>query len=150
MPQSLSNILIHFIFSTKTRKPFIRSEISLDLYNYMAGIARSHGSNAYEIGGVEDHVHLLLSLPRILAPSKLVEEIKKSSSKWVKTQGHLYNNFEWQKGYGAFSIGQSNFSAVRNYIQNQQEHHKKMSFQDEYRTFLKKYGVAFDEKYVWD
>lgn len=109
-----------------------------DLHDYMAGIARSLNSQVHEIGGIEDHVHLLLALPRTLPLSKLIEEIKKGSSKWVKTKGSFYQDFAWQNGYGAFSIGQSNFNAVRTYIQNQREHHKKVSFQDECRAFLKK------------
>jgi REP element-mobilizing transposase RayT len=116
----------------------------------MSGIVRQHKSYVHEIGGMEDHVHLLLSLPRTLALSKLVEEVKKSSSKWIKTRGIDYRDFSWQNGYGAFSIGQSNMDALRLYIQNQHEHHKKMTFQEEYRSFLSKYCIAFDEKYVWD
>jgi REP element-mobilizing transposase RayT len=104
----------------------------------------------HEIGGIEDHVHLLVSLPRTLPLSKLVEEIKKSSSKWIKTKGNLYSNFAWQSGYGAFSIGQSGYDDLRKYIQTQKEHHKKVTFQDEYRAFLKKYCIAYDEKYLWD
>ncbi len=116
----------------------------------MAGIAQSHDSHVYEIGGVEDHVHLLVSLPRTLSVSKLVEEIKKSSSRWLKMQGASYLKFAWQSGYGAFSIGQSGVDGLRKYIQGQREHHQKVSFQDEYRLFLKKYEIEFDEKYVWD
>ena len=150
MPQSLAKILIHIIFSTKTRRPLIRPEVMPDLHSYMAGIARSYGCHVHEIGGIEDHVHLLIALPRTMALSKLIEEIKKGSSKWVKTKGGCYRDFHWQNGYGAFSIGQSNLNALRTYIQNQKEHHKRVAFQDEYRSFLKKYCVAFDEKYVWD
>lgn len=150
MAQSLASILIHIIFSTKRRRPFIQSEIINDLHRYIAGITKAYGSHALEIGGVEDHVHLLISLPRTLSLSKLVEEIKKGSSKWIKTKGEIYKDFGWQNGYGAFSIGQSNFAALKNYIQNQRAHQQKVSFQDEYRSFLKKYELAFDEKYVWD
>jgi len=150
MSQSLSSILIHIIFSTKLRRPLIKNEIKGDLYAYMANIALTQHSFVHEIGGIEDHVHLLISLPRALPLSKLVEEMKKGSSKWIKTKGRFYTDFAWQNGYGAFSIGQSNVDALRKYIQNQQEHHKKISFQDEYRAFLKKYGISFDEKYVWN
>ena len=149
MSQSLSNILVHIIFSTKERRPFILPEISETLYNYIAAIARSFESHVHEIGGIEDHLHLLLTLPRTIPLSKLVEEIKKNSSKWIKTKGSFYSDFSWQNGYGAFSIGQSNFEAVQKYIQNQKEHHKKVSFQDEYRNFLKNYKISYDEKYVW-
>jgi REP element-mobilizing transposase RayT len=150
MSQSLSSILIHLIFSTKMRQPIIQDEIASNLYRYIISIAQSYESTILEIGGVEDHIHFLTTLPRTLPLSKLVEEIKKGSSKWIKTQGVFYQNFSWQNGYGAFSIGQSTVEAVRFYIQNQKEHHKKTSFQDEYRAFLKKYNIAFDEKYVWD
>ena len=150
MPQSLANILVHVIFSTKKREPFIQQEVMSDLHSYMVGIARSHGSHVHEIGGIEDHVHLMISLPRTISIGKLLEEIKKGSSKWIKTKGGNYNGFSWQRGYGAFSIGQSSFDNLRKYIQNQKEHHKKLSFQDEYRSFLKKYNIDFDEKYVWD
>jgi putative transposase len=95
-------------------------------------------------------VHLLVSLPRTLPLSKLIEDIKKGSSKWIKTKGNLYADFAWQNGYGAFSIGQSTYEDLRKYIQTQKEHHKNISFQDEYRAFLKKYRIAYEEKYVWD
>ena len=148
--QSLSSVLIHIIFSTKMRLPLIQPEIMPDLYSYMAGIAKEQDSFVHEIGGVEDHVHLLVSLPRTLPLSKLVEEIKKGSSKWIKTKGNLYSNFAWQNGYGAFSIGRSTFDSLRKYIQNQKKHHQKVSFQDEYRSILNKYAIEFNEKYVWD
>ena len=150
MAQSLSNILIHIIFSTKKRQPLILPEITQELYSYMAGIARAHESYVHEIGGIEDHVHLLVSLPRTLPLSLLVEDVKKGSSKWIKTKGNLYSHFAWQNGYGAFSIGQSGYEGLRKYIQTQKNHHKSISFQDEYRAFLKKYRIVYDEKYVWD
>lgn len=150
MAQSLACILIHLIFSTRGRQLSILPEITPDLYAYMAGIASQYDFIVYEMGGIEDHVHLLISLPRTLPFSKLVEEIKKGSSKWMKTQGNAYQDFAWQNGYGAFSIGQSNVDALRAYIQNQRRHHQQFSFQDEFRNFLKKYQVKFDEKYIWD
>jgi putative transposase len=150
MGQSLSNILVHVVFSTKGRRPLILPEIINDLHHYLVGIAQEYETPIHEIGGVEDHVHLLATLPRTQTLSKLVEEIKKGSSKWMKTKGSLYTDFSWQNGYGAFSIGQSNVEALSQYIRNQKEHHKKISFQDEFRAFLKKYNLEFDEKYVWD
>ena len=150
MAQSLSCILIHLIFSTKMRQPLIPSDVKQELHSYMAGISRSQDAFVHEIGWTEDHTHLLVSLPRTLCLSKLIEEIKRGSSKWIKTKGEQYRLFAWQNGYGAFSIGQSNYDALRRYIQNQVEHHKKVSFQDEFRSFLKKYKVPYDEKYVWD
>ena len=128
----------------------ILPEITQELYSYIAGIARAQESQIHEIGGIEDHVHLLISLPRTRTVSKLIEEIKKGSSKWIKTKGSLYTNFAWQDGYGAFSIGQSTYENLRKYTQTQKDHHKSISFQDEYRTFLKKYCIAYDEKYLWD
>ena len=150
MAQSLANILIHIIFSTKKRQSMILPEIMPELYTYMTGIARVKKSEVHEIGGVEDHVHLLVSLPRTLPLSKLVEDVKKGSSKWIKTKGKPYTNFAWQNGYGAFSIGQSTYEDLRKYIQTQKDHHKNISFQDEYRAFLKKYRIVYDEKHVWD
>lgn len=150
MSQSLASILVHIIFSTKLRRPLIQPEIKIDLHSYIASIARSYESSVHEVGGVNDHIHLLVSLPRTLSLSKLIEEIKKGSSKWIKTKGQFFNDFSWQNGYGAFSIGQSNFDSLRKYIQNQEEHHKKISYQDEFRAFLKKYGIKHDERYVWD
>ena len=127
-----------------------QSEIMQELYSYMTGIARTHESQVHEIGGIENHVHLLVSLPKTLTLSQLIEGIKKGSSKWIKTKGMPYTNFSWQNGYGAFSIGQSAYENLRKYIQTQKEHHKHISFQDEYRAFLKKYRVVYDEKYLWD
>ncbi len=150
MAQSLANVLIHLIFSTQGRRPFIHPNIAPHLYAYMVGSARQYNVMVYEIGGIEDHIHLLFSLPRTLSLSKCVEEIKKGSSKWMKTQGDCYQDFAWQNGYGAFSIGQSNVDALRAYIQNQKQHHQRLSFQDELRQFLEKYKVKFDEKYIWD
>jgi REP element-mobilizing transposase RayT len=150
MPQSLAKILTHIIFSTKKRQRVIDNKIINDLHAYIASIIRSYDSTVYEIGGTEDHIHLFILLPRTLSLSKIVEEVKKSSSKWIKTKGERYTGFAWQRGYGAFSISESNFRALKNYIQNQKEHHKKITFQDEYRAFLKKYGIAYDERYVWD
>lgn len=150
MPQSLANILIHIVFSTKQRQSMIVPEITQELYSYIVGIAQTHQVHVHEIGGVEDHVHLLIALPRTLSLSRLVEDIKKGSSKWIKTKGNEYAGFAWQSGYGAFSIGQSGYEKLRRYIQTQKEHHKKISFQDEYRVFLKKYQIEYDEKYVWD
>ena len=127
MSQSLASILIHIIFSTKKRQSLILPEVMEDLHYYMAGIARAHDSPVHEIGGVEDHVHLLVSLPRTLPLSQLIEEVKKGSSKWIKTKGKPYIDFAWQNGYGAFSIGQSTYGTLRKYIQNQREFHKKIS-----------------------
>jgi len=150
MPQSLSSILIHLIFSTKHREPFISPEIERELHPYMAKIFRALKSPALAIDGTRDHIHSLFALSRVITIADLVEEVKTESSKWIKTKGPEFTNFHWQSGYGAFSIGQSQVAAVRRYIQSQKEHHRRVTFQDEFRKFLKKYEIAYDERYVWD
>jgi REP element-mobilizing transposase RayT len=150
MPQSLSSILIHLTFSTKNREPFLTTEVESELYPYMAKIFREMKSPSIAINGTADHIHALFMLARVMNIADLVEEVKKESSKWIKTKGGAFRNFYWQKGYGAFSIGQSNVTALKRYIANQKRHHRKVSFQDEYRKFLKAYEIDYDERYVWD
>jgi REP element-mobilizing transposase RayT len=150
MPQSLAKILVHVIFSTKHRQPLIKPEIEIELFKYMASICREYESPALIINGNADHVHILIFLSRKMALSELLEKVKKSSSKWIKTKGTFYKNFYWQNGYGAFSIGQSGVEAVKEYIAKQKEHHRGKTFQEEYRAFLKKYQIEYDERYVWD
>jgi putative transposase len=150
MPQSLSAILIHLVFSTKNREPFIIPAIEKELHPYMAKIFREVKSPSLTIDGTSDHVHILFSLGRVIKVADLVEEVKTESSKWIKTKGREFKNFHWQRGYGAFSIGQSNVAALKRYITNQKQHHRRITFQDEYRKFLKAYGIKYDERYVWD
>jgi REP element-mobilizing transposase RayT len=150
MPQSLSSVLVHLIFSTKNREPFITPQIETELYPYLATIFREQKSPTLAIGGVSDHLHVLFSLARVVTIAELVEEIKTNTSKWIKTKGQVFRNFHWQKGYGAFSVGRSEVGAVKQYIQSQKEHHRLVTFQDEYREFLKEFNVPFDERYVWD
>ena len=150
MPQSLSSILIHLIFSTKNREPFLTPEIDAELYPYMASIFQAMKSPALIINGTSDHIHTLFSLSRVVTIADLVEEVKTDSSRWIKTKGRIFRNFHWQSGYGAFSIGQSQVQAVKRYIKRQKEHHRRITFQDEYRKFLKAYEVDYDERYVWD
>jgi putative transposase len=150
MPQSLSSILIHLVFSTKNREPFIMPAIESELHPYMATIFREHNSPSLIIDGTRDHVHTLFALGRTITIADLAEEVKTGSSKWIKTKGREFRNFHWQKGYGGFSIGQSNVAALKRYIRNQKQHHRRLSFQDEYRDFLKRYEIVFDERYVWD
>ena len=150
MPQSLSSILIHLVFSTKNREPFITPAIEAELHPYMAKIFRELKSPSLTIDGSTDHVHILFSLARVTRVADLVEEVKIGSSKWIKTKGREFRNFHWQKGYGAFSIGQSNVAALKRYIHNQKYHHQRVTFQDEYRKFLKTCGIDYDESYVWD
>ena len=150
MPQSLSSILVHLVFSTKNREPFITPTIEAELHPYMAAVFRENNSPSLIIEGTWDHVHMLLALGRTISVADLVEEVKTNSSKWIKTNGSAFRNFHWQKGYGAFSIGQSNVEQLKRYIRNQKQHHRHVTFQDEYRNFLKRYRVQFDERYVWD
>jgi REP element-mobilizing transposase RayT len=148
MPQSLSRILLHLVFSTKNRIPMINKETGSQLHAYFTGILKNLKCPSLQVGGTEDHVHILCCLSRTIAVSDLLEEIKKSSSKWMKTKD--VQNFFWQTGYGAFSIGESQIDKLTRYIQSQHEHHKKFTFQDEYRKFLKLYNIDYDERYVWD
>ena|SRR6185436_18356267 len=148
MPQSLSSILIHLVFSTKNREPFIKPIVEKELRPYMAKIFLKSPSLA--IDGTADHVHILFSLSRVIKIADLVEEVKTESSKWIKTKGPEFKNFHWQNGYGAFSIGQSQVAILKRYIARQKVHHQRVTFQDEYRKFLKSYGIDYDERYVWD
>ncbi len=149
MPQSLSRMVVHLVFSTKNREPILRDgELRKRLHAYMAGILQELHCEPILINGVEDHVHVLCNLSRTLSLAKVVEELKKSSSKWMKEQ--VLAGFYWQAGYGAFSVSQSNVEQVRNYIAGQEEHHRSVSFQEEYRVFGRRHGVALDERYAWD
>lgn len=150
MPQSLSSILIHLVFSTKNREPFITPAIEPELHPYMAKIFRANKSPSLIIDGTTDHVHTLFALGRTIAIADLEEEVKTGSSKWIKTKGREFKNFHWQKGYGAFSIGQSNVEMLKRYIRGQKQHHRRVTFEEEYRKFLKLYEVEYDERYVWD
>ncbi len=150
MPQSLSSILVHLVFSTKLREPFIKPEIESDLHAYLSVVFRECKSPSLLVGGMADHVHALFALHRIWAIADVVEEVKKSSSKWIKTKGRELRGFQWQAGYGAFSIGQSSVPALKRYIADQKAHHRRRTFQDEFRALLKKYGIEYDERYVWD
>jgi putative transposase len=150
VPQSLAAIYVHLIFSTKNRQPLILPDIEEELRQYHAGILRNLESPMICANGTEDHVHLLFRLGRKHSLAEIVEEVKKSSSKWIKTKGPQYKDFYWQNGYGAFSIGQSGIDQLKRYIANQKEHHRKKTFQEEFREFLAKYQIEYDERYVWD
>ena len=150
MSQSLSNILVHIIFSTKLSKPFIAQSIKNELYSYMASILKDCDCSPIIIGGIEDHVHVLCKLSKTRSMSSVIEDVKKKSSKWIKTRGIEYKNFYWQNGYGAFSIGESQVKTLKEYIQDQEEHHRKKSFKEEFREILNRIGVSYDERYLWD
>ncbi len=150
MPQSLARLHVHLIFATKHRTPWLRDEVRESLHRYMASVLHNDGCPAELINSVEDHVHLLILLGRTCSISHAVEQVKRASSKWIKTQGTDYTEFAWQAGYGAFAVSESQTEPVRRYIANQREHHRKQPFEDEYRAFLKRNRVPFDERFVWD
>jgi len=151
MPQSLARVVLHIVFSTKNRVPFLKDpELRARLHAYMAGVLQNVGCEPILIGGIEDHVHILCNLSRTITIAGLVEEAKKSPSKWIKEQGPAFSQFYWQSGYGAFSVSQSNVEQVRTYVAAQEQHHRKVTFQDEFRALCRRHGVAIDERYVWD
>lgn len=150
MPQSLSNVLIHVVFSTKHRAPLLGAEIRQELHPYLVGIVRNNGCHSLQVGGVEDHVHLLVALSRTISIAQLVEHLKTGSSKWLKTKGPALSDFSWQSGYGVFSVGASQADTVVRYIQHQEEHHHKTTFQEEFRKIVEEAGIELDERYVWD
>jgi REP element-mobilizing transposase RayT len=150
MSQSLSRILVHLIFSTKNRAPILLKPIRPELHKYIAGILDEWDSPGIIFGSVADHAHLLFRLSKNHALSKIVEQVKKGSSKWIKTHGDRYSVFHWQAGYGAFSVSESNVARVTSYIANQEEHHRTRGFQEEFRAFLRRHQMEFDERYVWD
>jgi REP element-mobilizing transposase RayT len=151
MSQSLSQVYLHIVFSTKDRRPFL-SDINLRkaTHAYLAGICRNHDSPAVIIGGVEDHVHVLCRMGRTITIADLIRELKRESSKWVKEQSAKLGLFHWQAGYGAFSVSPSHVEPLKTYIATQEDHHRRETFQDEFRRLLKKYGIEYDERYVWD
>ena len=150
MSQSLAQLYVHLVFSTKHREHLIIPSVHPELYSYLGGILNNIECFPIQIGGMTDHMHILCCLSKKITLIKMIEEIKRSSSKWIKTKGASFNKFFWQDGYGAFSVGYTQIDDVTKYILNQNEHHKKVSFQDEYRNFLKKYNIEFDERYIWD
>ncbi len=151
MPQSLSAAYIHLIFSTKGRFPLIRGDILCgEMHAYLGGVSRQLDCPPILVGGVEDHVHLLARLGRGISQSDWVKELKRVSSQWIKTRAPECGDFAWQAGYGAFSVSASSLDRVTQYIAAQKEHHRKTTFQDEFRTFLQRHGMECDERYVWD
>ena len=151
MAQSLSRIWTHLIFSTKERFPFLSdTHVRSDMHAYLATVLRSHDCETLIVNGMADHVHALFALSRKHAISNVVKEIKRTSSSWIKEISPTMRKFHWQNGYGAFSVSQSHVDRVCEYIEQQERHHWRTSFQDEYRRFLTKYRVEYDERYVWD
>jgi REP element-mobilizing transposase RayT len=150
MSQSLTKVCLHITFSTKDRYPFIDGEIEQELWAYIGGVCKALDCNPICVGGYRDHIHVCCLMSRNITQAKLLEEIKKGSSKWIKTKGRKYEKFYWQRGYSMFSVNPSEMGKVAEYIQNQSIHHTKQSFQQELLTFLKKYGVEYDERYLWE
>lgn len=150
MPQSLAKVYLHIVFSTKNRQPLISPDIENELHKYIGGILTGVNCPPIKIYGTEDHVHILCLLSRTITMSKLLEEIKKASSKWIKSKDEKFKKFYWQNGYGVFSVSQSNVKEVESYIERQKEHHKRYSFQEEFIKLLKKYRIEYDERYIWD
>lgn len=151
MPQSLANVLIHLVFSTKNRVPFLRRREDRDVMTgYLIGTLQNISCPSLCVGVVEDHVHILCLLHRTISIAKLVEEIKTSSSARIKEEGSHLANFHWQNGYGVFSVSQSIVEEVKRYIDNQEEHHRRRTFQEEFRLLLERHGIEYDERYVWD
>ena len=150
MPQSLASVHAHFVFSVKDRAPRITDAIREPLHGYMSGVLRGIGCEAVMVGGVEDHVHILLRLPRDKTLSGVAGVVKERSTKWLKTQDAAFADFSWQRGFAVFSVSESNVGKAREYIANQREHHARMSFEDEYRKLLTLNDVPFDEKHFLD
>jgi putative transposase len=150
MGQSLVKNYLHVVFSTKHRQPIITEAIESELHAYLGGICKKLDCQPIKVGGYNDHIHILCMLSKKITLIKLMEELKSHSSKWIKTKGEDFKNFYWQDGYGAFSVNATEIDVVVSYIANQKEHHSKKTFQDEYKAFLKKYQVEYDERYVWD
>jgi putative transposase len=149
MPQSLARLLVHLVFSTKNRVPFLQSpQLRSEVHAYLTATLQAKDCEPVQVGGVADHVHLLFGLSRTISLANLVKDLKTSSTKMMREKGH--RDFSWQTGYGAFSVSESNKSAVISYIGDQEMHHRKMTFQEEIRAFLKKHSMRFDERYIWD
>jgi putative transposase len=150
MPQSLARIMVHMVFSTKDRVPVLAGDVRPKLQAYMVGILSNLECPCLEVGGTANHMHVFYAMHRTRSVAEVVEEVKKGSSKWLKTQAVTLRNFGWQNGYGAFSVSPSSEASVVAYIRGQEEHHRRITFEEEYREFLRRHGVEFDERYVWD
>jgi REP element-mobilizing transposase RayT len=150
MPQSLSAVYIHLVFSTKDRRPLLRDDIQEPLHAQLGGISKTLQCPPLIVGGVEDHVHMLCRFGRTITQAEWVKELKRVSNLWLQKQGPAFCDFEWQGGYADFSVSASNIEQVKRYIAGQKEHHRRISFQDEMRALLQKHEIEFDERYVWD
>ena len=149
MANTYTSLHYHVIFSTKNREPWLAPDIEQRIWEFIGGIARAHRMTALQVGGVEDHIHTLVTAPPIIAPSQIAQYLKADSSKWIHEELPTLRNFCWQDGYGAFTVSKSSIPKVIRYIQDQREHHRKKTFQEEYLEFLKENGVDYDERYLW-
>jgi len=151
MPQSLSVIYVHLVFSTKDRRPFLRDQkLRGTLHAYLGEVSKRLDCPPILVGGVEDHVHILARFGRTISQAEWVKELKRVSNQWLKEQGVDFTGFEWKGGYADFSVSQSNLEQVKEYVARQEEHHRKLTFQDELRALLRKHQVQWDERYIWD
>lgn len=150
MPQSLTKLFAHLIFSTKNRERLLTVDIRDQVHAFMSNTVRELGSPWVVVGGIEDHVHLLFDMGKTTPAVRFVEQVKRESSKYAKTLGPKHSNFFWQRGYGMFSVSPKERESFEHYVLNQELHHRELSFQDEYRAILKRYGIQYDERYVWD
>jgi REP element-mobilizing transposase RayT len=149
MSQSLSKLYTHIVFHTKHNQDLIKTDVEIELYAYMGGVLKENKCVPIAINGIENHIHVLCIQSKNIALSDLLEELKRNSSRWIKTKGSNYVDFAWQGGYGGFSVSQSKVEVVKRYIENQKEHHKTESVKDEYLKFLKEYGIDYNEDYLW-
>ena len=151
MPQSFTCLLFHIVFATKERRPWLDEAVRPALFAYLGGIARESGAAALLVNGTADHVHLLVQVPAKLAAAELVRLLKANSSLWLhREHAATHRLFAWQNGYGAFSVSASGQAAVERYIANQETHHRRMSFEQEFVGLLKKHGIRYDERYLWE
>lgn len=151
MSQSLVQVYVHIVFSTKDRRPFLKDQALRERsHAYLAKICHNQGAPSLKVGGVEDHVHILCRLAKVLSISNLLQELKRESSKWLKLQDPTLKEFYWQRGYGAFSVSPWDVDDLLGYIDIQEEHHKHETFKDEFRRLCKQNGIEIDERYVWD
>ena len=151
MPQSLSNLIVHLVYSTKHRKPFLRDPgLREEMHKQLGGVSKTLECPPILVGGTEDHVHVVARQSRTISLSNWVKELKRTTSLWIKERDPREKAFQWQAGYGAFSVSQSNVEQVVEYVRNQEEHHRRFDFKEEFRRLLQRHGIEFDERYVWD
>lgn len=149
MANTYTNLVYHIVFSTKHREPLITNDLREELYKYIGGIFRAEGGALLKIGGTPDHVHLLVKLKAAHSVSEIMRKVKANSSKWINENKKTMGRFSWQTGYGAFSVSESRVGAVIDYINTQEDHHREKSFQEEFLQLLKKHGIEYDDRYLW-